>query len=95
MKENIPQPITPESFGEVPDYFEPQTGRYLVRNSSLRWVALNETCYKRQLRSRGQKFTPEDGELLSEIDTAILEVQDQRDVSHYGPSAGRTPGFSA
>ena len=97
MKENTPitppLPITPESFGEVPDYFEPQTGRYLVRNPSLRWVPLNETCYKRQLRSRGLKVKPDEGDLLSEIDSAILEVQDHRDVSHYGPICGKNSGL--
>jgi len=88
-----PLPITPESFGEVPDYFEPHTGRYLVRNSSLRWVPLNETCYKRQLRSRALKVKPDEGDLLSEIDAAILEVQDRRDVSHYGPICGMNAGL--
>ena len=88
-----PQAITPEAFGEVPDYFEPHTGRYLVRNSSRRWVPLNETCYKRQLRSRGLKVKPDEGELLSEIDSAILDVQDRRDISHYGPICGKNSGL--
>lgn len=90
---NTPLPITTESFGEVPDYFEPQSGRYLVRNSSLRWVPLNETCYKRQLRARALKAKPDEGDLISQIDAAILEVQDLRDISHYGPICGQNAGL--
>jgi hypothetical protein len=88
-----PKPIRAESFGEVPDYFEPQSSRYLVRNSTGRWLPLTEAGYKRHLRARGLKSKPDEGTTLSDIDAAILEVQDRRDVSHYGPICGQNAGL--
>lgn len=87
------QPITPESFGAAPDYFEPHSARYLVRTPILRWLAFNESSYKRQLRSRGLKMKPDEGNPLSEIDAAILDVQNHRDISHYGPICGQNAGL--
>lgn len=88
-----PKPICPESFGEAPDYFEPQSSRYLVRNSTGRWLPLTEAGFKRHLRARGLKNKADEGSTLSEVDAAILEVQDRRDISHYGPICGQNAGL--
>jgi hypothetical protein len=92
-KPSTPQPITLESFGEVPDYFEPQSSRYLARTSTGRWLPLTETGYKRLLRSRGYHPKPDNGDPLSEVDAAILEVQDQRDIGYYGSVCGQNAGI--
>lgn len=88
-----PQPISLESFEGAPDYFEPQSSRYLVRNSAGRWLPLTEAGYKRHLRARGLKSKADEGNTLSDIDAAILEVQDRRDISHYGPICGQNAGL--
>ncbi|MEK7953991.1 hypothetical protein [Luteolibacter soli] len=88
-----PQPITLSSFGEEPDYFEPYSSRYLVRNATGRWLPLLESGYKRHLRARGLKSKPDEGDALSDIDAAILDVQDHRDISHYGPICGKNAGL--
>lgn len=88
-----PKPITLESFGDSADYYEPQSGRYLVLNPEGRWLPLSESSYKRHLRARGLKSKADEGSNLSEIDSAILDVQCHRDVSHYGPICGRNAGL--
>ncbi len=93
MKPELPQPITLSSFGEEPDFFEPHSSRYLVRNATGRWLPLFESGYKRHLRARGLKSKPDEGNALSDIDAAILDVQDHRDISHYGPICGKNAGL--
>lgn len=88
-----PKPIVIGDFGENFDYFEPNTSRYLVRNSSGRWLPLTETNYKRKLKERGLRGKPEVEGGLSEVDHAILDVQDNRDISHYGPICGQNAGL--
>jgi len=92
MEDPSPKPITLESFGEIADYFEPQSTRYLVRNPAGRWLPLTETSYKRHLRARGLKSKADEGNPLSDIDAAILDVQGQRDISYYGPICGKNAG---
>lgn len=88
-----PEPIRLESFDEIPDFFEPQSGRYLIRNPSGRWLPLAESDFKRRLRARGYKPKPDPGNLLSDIDTVILDVQNHYDVSYYGVICGQAAGL--
>lgn len=96
----IPKPFTPDEFeaaaGEAQtplDYFDSNSGRFLVLNQSGRWLPLTQADYKRHLRARGLRSKPDEGQSLSEIDDAILDVQHRRDVSHYGPICGRNAGL--
>jgi hypothetical protein len=86
------KPITPKALGEA-DYFHPQTGKFIVRMGAGRWIPLNNAGFNRVLRSRGLKRKPDEGCTLSEIDRAILEVQNHNDVDYFGRLCGRNSGF--
>jgi hypothetical protein len=88
-----PQPITLESFGDAPDYFEPNSTRYLVRTDTGHWLPLFEASYKRHLRYSGFNPKQEAGDPLSEVEAAVLDVQKSRHISHYGPICGRNSGL--
>jgi hypothetical protein len=90
---STPQPITLASFGVEPDYFEPQSCRYLVRTDSGHWLPLYEASYKRFLRADGVNAHPENGNPLSDIDASVMDVQKNRHISHYGPICGRNAGL--
>ena len=69
----------------VPDYFHPTAEKFLVRNSSGRWLPHSAGSFKRILAARGIKTKAAQGEPLSDADQEILAVQDAFDVSAYGP----------
>tara|TARA_A100001037_G_scaffold306864_1_gene357671 strand:- start:10992 stop:12332 length:1341 start_codon:yes stop_codon:yes gene_type:complete len=74
------------------DYYDSNASKFLVLNTAGRWLALSLADYKRHLRSRGLNVRPDAGELLSEADEVILEVQNHRDVAFHGPICGRNAG---
>lgn len=95
-----PQPVDTEALdagaGEIPapvDYYDSSSKHYLVRNAACRWLAHDVSSFKRILRSRGHKSRAAEGESLSETDTAILDVQNHRDVAYHGPLCGRNAGL--
>lgn len=97
---NTAKPITHEALaeaaGEAPvqiDYFDANSGKFLVLNQSSRWLPLNQVDYKRHLRARGLRTKADEGRPLSEIDEAILNVQNLRDITFYGPVCGRNAGL--
>lgn len=97
-----PLPITAEAMNAaagVPDapvdYYNSNTKSFLVRNDSGRWLPHDVNSYKRILKSRGSKSRPGDGEILSEMDVAILSVQNLRDITYHGPLCGRNTGLVA
>jgi len=77
----------------VPDYYHPASEKFLVRNNSGRWLPHSAASFKRILASRGVRTKPAQGEPLSEADLEILSIQDDFDVSAYGPLCGRNSGF--
>ena len=95
-----PKPITEESLsvsaGTPPtaaDYFDAQSGRFLIRNESGRWLPLDQANYKRHLRARGLRSKVEERQTLSEIDDAILDVQHHRDIAYSGAVCGQKTGL--
>lgn len=95
-----PKPITETNLAKsagatspVEDYFDAQSGRFLIRNESLRWLPLNQADYKRHLRARGLRSKIEEKQTLSEIDDAILDVQHHRDIAFYGAVCGQSAGL--
>lgn len=95
-----PLPITADALNAVAgtsdavvDYYDSNTKSYLVLNGSGRWLAHDVNGYKRILRSRGLKSKPGDGEIMSEMDVAILTVQNLRDVIYHGSLGGRNAGL--
>ena len=80
---NQPSPTTP-----VEAYYDPQRGCYLIRNSRGGWVSLTETALRRYLKGNGFSSQIGEGTLLSPLDTALLFIQQTRDVDYAGPLAG-------
>ena len=84
-----------EGAGDTPppvDYYDSNASKFLICNDAGRWLPFSVADYKRHLRSRGLNVKPETGELLSEADEVILDVQNHRDVSFHGPICGRSAG---
>ena len=56
------------------------------------WVLVNESALRRELKLCG--FSPfENGEMISDLDRAISEIQKRQDVSYSGPLAGYRAGL--
>ena len=77
-------------------YYDSSRKEYLLKNSGGRWLALNETQFKRKLRAEGQSSkVPDgvDGMYISPVEAELLRVQDEDDVSFAGVLAGHREGF--
>ena len=79
--------------GELTAYYDSRRREYLVRDKLGGWLPLNETQYKRRLRRDGLRSKAEDGELISEVDARLLEVQEEFNIDYAGPVAGYDSGF--
>ena len=78
---------------DVPDYFHSPSEKFLVRNQAGRWLPHSMSFYRRVLASRGIKTKADKGELVTEFDHHVLEIQNAFDVTGYGPLCGRDAGF--
>lgn len=74
-------------------FYEMARRDYLVNDAKGDWLPLTESQYKRLLKHHGLSAHVEAGERLSPIDTAILDVQQTRNVHFAGPLAGYKRGF--
>ncbi len=74
-------------------YYDSARKEYLIKNARGVWISLSESGFKRRLRSWGYSTKPGDGELMSDADRKIVEIQDQFDVTYAGPLAGYRSGF--
>jgi len=74
-------------------YFDYRRNLYLVHNSRGGWTPLNETSFKRILRSHGYRKKLGEGERVSEVEAFLLRVQTSCDVKYAGPLAGTDEGF--
>jgi hypothetical protein len=79
----VSQPTTP-----VEAYYDSQRACYWIRNSRGGWVSLNETALRRYLKGAGYSSHVSEGTLLSPLDSALLCIQQTRDVDYAGPLAG-------
>lgn len=77
----------------APDYFHPQSERFLVRNPAGRWLPISAAAYRRILASRGISTKRENGEIMSEADHVIVSTQMENDIARYGALCGRDAGF--
>jgi hypothetical protein len=74
-------------------FYDPAKGKYLVKNHEGRWDDWNETAVRRKLRQAGlSSLPPRDGS-LSEVEEALLTIQEEQAVDYSGPLAGREKGF--
>ena len=89
------KPITKQRV-TASSYYDSSRKEYLVKNSGGRWLALNETQFKRKLRAEGK--SPKvpggvDGVHISPVEAELLRIQDEDDVSFAGVVAGHREGF--
>ncbi len=74
-------------------YYDTRSKEYLVQDSRQSWMALTEAQFKRFLLRCGFSAARDKTTGLSPIDHALLEYQEQKNVSWSGPLAGYRQGF--
>jgi hypothetical protein len=74
-------------------YYDPARKCYWIANSRKCWIEINETSLRRHLRSYGLRNKAGEGELLSEINQKLNEIQHTKDVAYAGPLAGHSSGL--
>lgn len=96
----IPSPKSPaaclgidDSALSVDAYYDAERKEFLYRNSGQRWLSHSEASFKRLLRSKGFRKKPADGESVSQVESIMIDTQDNRDVSFAAPLAGYESGF--
>ena len=65
---------------------------YWVENARGTWMEVNETSLRRRLRGAGLRLKAAEGELLSEVNAKLIEIQDHCDLAYAGPLAGHRSG---
>ncbi len=81
-----PKPTLPEA------YFDSARQHYWVQDQRERWMPYNETSLKRLIRSNGISAKPLKGEMVSDLDLVILEIQHNRNVDYAASLAGYKKG---
>jgi hypothetical protein len=74
-------------------YYDPGRKCYWIENSRGGWIEINETSLRRHLRSYGLRHKAGEGELQSEINQKLNEIQYTQDVVYAGPLAGHFTGL--
>lgn len=72
-------------------YYDTVRKELLIKNTSGRWLSLNERQFQRILRGKG--ISTKNKGLKSPADNVILEIQNKYDVGYSGALAGRPEGF--
>lgn len=71
-------------------YYQPQPRDYYRKDSTGKWISINEENAKRYLVAQGyHRSLPKDG---SEIDQCLLRVQEEQNIAYCGPLAGYKAG---
>ena len=74
-------------------YYDQTRKEFLVRDNAGGWVPVNETALKRMLRQRGFDTRPRRGEVVSELDAKLIDIQTGCNVQYAGPVAGYHAGL--
>jgi len=74
-------------------FYDQSRREYLIEDRSGGWVALAETGLKRILRQLGLDPRPPRGELVSPLDSRLIEIQTRYNVHFAGPVAGHDAGL--
>jgi hypothetical protein len=67
---------------------------YWTTNSRGGWIEVTEQSLRRLLRGQGYRSKLVDGELLSQLDQKLNEIQTEQDVAYAGPLAGHRSGLT-
>jgi len=85
----------PKDFLPLPEiYFEHLRGGYWIKNARGGWIQINETTAKRLLRQQGFFNQCVNGEMISSMESALLRIQREQDITYAGPLAGYQCGIS-
>lgn len=82
--------------GEAPKleaYYDQMRKEYLVQDHGGGWVSVNETGLKRIMRQLGFDNRPRRGEVLSDVEHKLVEIQTRFNVLFAGPVAGFMAGL--
>jgi hypothetical protein len=88
--------VTPDVANDghvIEAYYDPAKKLYWVPNARAESIEINEPSLRRRLRMAGLRNKVAEGELVSEVDRKITEIQDHHDVAYAGPLAGHHGGL--
>lgn len=74
-------------------YYDNYSKDYLIPDRTGGWINVTESSLKRKLKSLGYDPKAEGNQLVSEVDTFIIDTQEARNVIYSGPVAGFFPGM--
>lgn len=80
---------------ELEIFYDAQTREYLVKNGRGLWISQSEAQLRKRLVQIGFNGTPPKGQQcqLSEIDRALILLQDFKSLTYYGRLAGAKEGY--
>ena len=96
MNPSEKNPQTPDVGNDgcpIEAYYDPARKLYWVPNARGEWIEINEASLRRRLRMAGLRNKAAQGELISEVDRKITEIQDYQDVAYAGSLAGHKSGL--
>jgi hypothetical protein len=73
-------------------YYDAGRKGFWIQNSRGGWIEVTESSLRRLLRKQGYRAKAAEGEILSELDTKLNEIQLDCDVAFAGPLAGYSAG---
>src|SRR4051812_596192 len=85
-------PVPPSSLHEI--YYESSSMSYQMRNHRNRYIKLSKADVFGHLVNAGLNPFPVNGALQSEVELAVLEIQQNYDVDFVGSLAGYRKGLS-
>lgn len=88
MPDDTPDPLRPFEC-----YYEISTGYYLVTNRENDWIPQTESQIKRRLKAAGVGRVNSDQTGLTQVDMALLHLQNTWSVAYAGPVAGYSRGL--
>ena len=93
---DIPNPPKVEAEAKeaiaIEAYYDIGKKEYLLKNQRGAWLPLNESQFKKELRSKGMSHKENYGE-LSDVDKALIKTRNENDVYFAGRVAGYMAGY--
>lgn len=78
---------------QIDAFYDSDRKQYLVLNNGGRWLAHNESGFKRIVRASGFRPKVQDDEMIGPVEAEMLRIVNHCDVQFCGPLAGREAGF--
>jgi len=74
-------------------YYDPHAKEYILKNQRGTWLRQTESQLKRRFKMVGVRTSPPKGEIISDADPLIQDIQDHRDLHYAGALAGWRDGY--